>query len=265
MNFAFTVNDTWMTMFLVLTGPFIGSFISASALSWPMRSNLGLTRSVCDQCGTRLKLVDLIPLLGFILLKGKCRACKAPILRQHIIAELASTVIALASVIIFSGWMMPISALLGFLLLFIALVDHRTQLIPDGASFSLIGAGALVLFFLHGKDGLLTALTGALIGYGIFWLVAFGYRHIRGRDGLGMGDAKLLAGGGAVLGPMALPWVILLASSSALVLLLLTSKEKELHRDTQMPFGPALALAIYALWLWQGTHDYGVTLLNLAI
>lgn len=262
MNGPFGVHDIWLSLFLILSGPFMGSFISASALAWPQTSNLGFSRSKCAHCGRVLGLVDLVPLLSFFLLKGECRTCKTPIKRQHIIAELASTAIALSAVYGFDGWTMLASALFGFVLLFIALVDFRTRLIPDRASFLLILTGPVVLFFLHGSDGFITAIIGAALGYGIFWLVAFVYRHLRGREGLGMGDAKLLAGGGAWLGPFALPWIILIAASGALLVLLASSKGKSLHGDTEMPFGPALAGAIYVLWFWFATDTSSLVLLS---
>ncbi|PHS23621.1 MAG: prepilin peptidase [Robiginitomaculum sp.] len=248
---SYAMMNGWLSLFLVLTGPFLGSFISASAQTWPDRSNMAMSsRSQCAACGRRLDLIDLIPLISFLWLRGKCRTCKTPIASQHILAELASTLVALSAVMIFDGWLMLASALFGYVLLFIALVDYRTRLIPDGASFSLILSGPVILYALHGPAGLKTALFGAVFGYGIFWLVAFAYKQLRGREGLGMGDAKLLAGGGAWMGPFALPWIILLASSSALVFLLIGSKSKTLHRETELPFGPALALAIYGLWIW---------------
>ncbi|MDQ7017841.1 MAG: A24 family peptidase [Robiginitomaculum sp.] len=254
-------NNGWLSLFLLLTGPFLGSFISASALTWPDRSNLRTSRSQCAQCGAELTLVDLVPLFSFFLLRGRCRHCKTSIRRQHIIAELASTSIALSSVLVFDGWIMLASTVFGMVLLFIALVDYRTRLIPDGASFFLIGSGPLIMYLLHGDKGLKTSLAGAIIGYGIFWLVAFAYRHLRGREGLGMGDAKLLAGGGAWMGPFALPWIVLLAASTAIVGLLVGSKGKSLHRETELPFGPALALAIYAIWLWSSTNNANLILL----
>jgi leader peptidase (prepilin peptidase) / N-methyltransferase len=261
MSMSIAGDDLWLSLFLLLTGPFMGSFISASALSWPKRTNMGANRSSCGHCGRTLGLIDLIPLLSFFILGGKCRICKTPIKRQHIVAELASTFIAITSVFWFHGWVMLASALFGFVLLFIALVDFRTRLIPDGASFSLVGAGIAVLFALHGQNGLFTAFAGAAAGYGVFWLVAFVYRHLRGREGLGMGDAKLLAGGGAWMGPFALPWIILLAASGALLVLVIMGRGQSLRRDTEIPFGPALAAAIYGIWLWMTASGASLILL----
>ncbi len=260
MNLSLAQGNDWLSLFLILVGPFIGSFISASALAWPSGINLRISRSRCTHCERELGLVDLIPLISFFALKGRCRTCKTPIERQHIIAELASTLIALGAVFMFDGWMMLASTLFGAVLLFIALVDFRTRLIPDGSSFLLIATGPAVFYLVHGKSGLATAIAGAVFGYGIFWLVAFAYRHIRGREGLGMGDAKLLAAGGAWMGPFALPWIILMASSGALALLLLTGKSN-LSRDTEIPFGPALAIAIYIIWLWFGSPGASLVLL----
>ena len=125
--------DAWLGLFVIASGPFMGSFVSACASSWPKNGNIVSRRSRCAACGHMLGLAELIPLLSFIAQRGRCTACGAPIARQHLIAELASTLIAIASVLVFSGWMMPVSALFGAVLLFIALVDYRTRLIPDGA------------------------------------------------------------------------------------------------------------------------------------
>ncbi len=252
MTLPVLANDNWLSLFLILTGPFMGSFISASALDWPRRSNLGASRSSCAQCGRALGLLDLIPLLSFFILHGRCKNCGTPINRQHIVAELASTLIALSAVYVFHGWMMLVSATLGAVLLFIALVDYRTKLIPNGASYFIITSGGVVFYLTHGNAGLLSAIIGAAFGYGIFWSVAFTYRMLRGHEGLGLGDAKLLAGGGAWMSVFALPWIILMAASAALAVLIVGSKGKSLRRDTQIPFGPALALSIYVLWLWSG-------------
>ena len=252
--------DAWLGLFVIASGPFIGSFVSASASSWPQYGNIISRRSRCAACGHMLGLAELIPILSFIVQKGRCKACAAPIARQHVMAELASTLIAVAAVLVFSGWMIPVSALFGAVLLFIALVDYRTRLIPDGATFGLVAGGLTLAFVLHGQSGLKSALIGSVAGYGAFWLVAYLYRRLRGREGLGLGDAKLLAAGGAWLGPLALPWVVLLAASGTLVTVLL-SRRGNLHRDTALPFGPALAFAIYALWLWGGWHNSQAALL----
>ncbi len=248
--------DPWLALFLVVAGPFIGSFVSASAQGWPHHGNWLAGRSRCAACGHVLSVGELVPLLSFFMQGGRCQACGAPIPRQHVVAEFLSALIALASVLAFSGWMMLVSVGFGEMLLFVALIDYRTRLIPDGAVAVLVAAGLLVSFATRGREGLALSLAGALAGYGVFWLIAWLYRHWRHREGLGLGDAKLLATGGAWNGILALSWTVLLAALAALAAAVLLHK-RELRGDTALPFGPALATAMFLVWLWSGWHDLG--------
>ncbi len=247
--------EGWLGVFLVLASPFAGSFVSASARGWPDPGNLSMGRSRCAACGRALRPSELVPLFSFLVQRGRCMACGAPIARQHFVAELASMLIAIAAVLVFSGWMMLAGVLFGEMLLFVALVDSRTRLIPDGAVAALLASGLLLAFLRAGPGGLAGALAGALAGYGAFWLVAFLYRVLRKREGLGLGDAKLLAAGGAWCGLPALPWIVLLAASASLVAAVLMHRRR-LHGETALAFGPALAAAIYGVWLWSGVYSY---------
>ncbi|MEZ6000847.1 A24 family peptidase [Hyphomonas sp.] len=146
---------------------------------------------------------------------------------------------------------MTIDVLLWCLVLLPALValawiDIRTLRLPDRLTLPLIGAGVIQFWYFTGD--IWTALIGAIAGYLFFLIVEKGYLALRGQNGLGRGDAKLLAAGGAWCGWMSLPWIVLIASSSGLVFAgLLTLLGR---RPTgMMPFGPFLALAIALVWL----------------
>ncbi|MBL4594958.1 MAG: prepilin peptidase [Robiginitomaculum sp.] len=255
----------FLSMFLILCGPFVGSFVQASANIWPDRSNAVQIHSVCQHCHTKLKVFDLIPIVSYLWLRGKCRSCETSFGSAHLFTECAAALIAISAVIVFNGWLMLVTALLGWVLLFASLVDFRLRLLPDGATLGLTLAGAIVLFWQAGVPGLWFAGLGAGFGYGVFYIIAKGYRILRGRDGLGLGDAKLLAAGGAWAGPFALSWIVLLAACFALVGLWITStiRGQKPKADTALSFGPALALAIYLIWLWSGQGDEGLRLLYL--
>lgn len=137
-----------------------------------------------------------------------------------------------------------VAALLGTLLA-LAIIDFRTYRLPNVLTLPLIAGGLIYQF--HFALDLYPYLLGAVLGYAIFWTVETAYRLLRKRDGLGRGDAKLLAAGGAWCGAMALPFIILIASASALVLVLMKPKSE---RDRiKLAFGPYLAGAIAVVFL----------------
>ncbi|MBL1430367.1 MAG: prepilin peptidase [Robiginitomaculum sp.] len=243
-------------LFLLIASPFIGSFISASANGWPIWGKTLRSRSHCSHCQKNLQARDLIPVFSFFILSGKCRFCSAPIGINHLMAELCALLIAIISVWVFSDTLVLASVLLGWVLLFGALVDLRTKLLPDGMNLILVISGLLVSFWQGGGQGLLSAALAVIIGFGVFFLISKIYLHLRGREGLGLGDAKLLAAGGAWLGVMAISWVILLACIIALFSMIITSvySRKKLEAKTMISFGPALAMAIYLLWMLKNAN-----------
>ncbi|GLQ22729.1 hypothetical protein GCM10007853_06030 [Algimonas ampicilliniresistens] len=145
--------------------------------------------------------------------------------------------------------MMVITVLSGLVLITaliqLARIDWATHRLPNIITLPLIAAGLLWAFGT--AEDFYPHLLGAALGYGVFWAVEVLYRLIRKRDGLGRGDAKLLAAGGAWCGAWALPAIVLIASVSALIYIL----PKGEQRDTRIPFGPFLAIGIGAVWLVQ--------------
>ena len=139
---------------------------------------------------------------------------------------------------------------LGWTLLALAWIDWRYFILPDVLTLPLLLAG-LGVAAGEGRAAALDGALGAALGYGGLWLVGALYRRLRGRDGLGGGDAKLLAAGGAWLGAAALPWVLLGAAVGGLAIAALT-RRGILAPTLAVPFGPPLAAAIWLVWLWPG-------------
>lgn len=162
----------------------------------------------------------------------------------------AAAVVALWAVAVDASWFrfLPDCAF-GWSLLALAWIDWRQLRLPDALTLPLLAAG-LAAAVPEGADALLSGVIGALAGYAALRLVGEGYLRLRGREGLGQGDAKLLAAGGAWLGWEALPWVVLLAAFLGLVLAALQCvRGAALTRETAVPFGPPLALAIWIIRL----------------
>lgn len=130
-------------------------------------------------------------------------------------------------------------------LIALAWIDAKTYRLPNVLTWPLI-AGGLVYQFIVAED-FYPYLVGAIAGYGVFWCVETGYRILRKKDGLGRGDAKLLASGGAWCGWMALPFIVLLASLSALVWVVVSRAQTD-DADFRLPFGPFLAAGIAVVW-----------------
>ena len=240
---------------LVLIAPFIGSFLGLVIRRLPEGSPIARGRSHCDACGAQLGVRDLIPILSWLAVAGRCRYCRQPLGWFYPGVELAALAIALAAVLIDGGlidggqgaWL---DCLLGWWLLALGWIDLRCWLLPDALTLPLIIAG-LAAAFLFNPDQMTDRALGAALGYLSLIAIAALYRTLRGREGLGGGDAKLLAASGAWLGAAALPQVILLAALSALgaaVCLRLAGIRLGIH--SALPFGPFLALATWVLWLF---------------
>lgn len=249
----------FIDLFLIASALFVGSFITAAARAWPDWSAVLTPRSGCEGCGRALRPAELVPVASFLLQRGKCRTCAAPIWPGHPVGEALSLLIAIAGVILTGGLTTVVSVLLGWVLLFGALVDARTQLLPDAVTLGLIPAGLAAAYFLDGPPGILEASLGAVFGFAALWLIGVAYSRIRGRDGLGMGDAKLLAAGGAWCGAFALPWIVAIGAGATLVFVAIRSLlGSKVTAETAIAFGPGLCAGIFTAWLIaQRAFPYG--------
>lgn len=231
---------------ILLAGPVAGSAAAAFARRWPddLRGWL-LGRSRCPACGTVLSARDLVPLASYLALRGRCRHCRRPIAPEYVAVELAALVLAGIAVALLPPLPALLAAVVGWALLAAALIDRRTLLLPDLVSLPLAAAGILAALLGLAPASPLGALAGALLGLGGLATVAELYRRLRGREGLGMGDAKLLAAAGAWLGPEPLPWVLLLGALGALAAAIATGAWR--RPAEPLPFGPWLALGFWAV------------------
>lgn len=156
-------------------------------------------------------------------------------------------------------WLAPVelrlfTAAFGWFLLALANTDFRTRLLPDLQNAGVLMLGAAMVFLTRPEDWMIHA-AGAVIGYGVLWAVETGYRHLRGRDGLGRGDAKLLGAIGMWVGAMGLPLVLLIASLSGIAAALIQSWRSgaPIGGATAIAFGPWIALGGFSVWLLQFT------------
>ena len=237
----------WAGLGAVL-GAIIGSFLATLILRWPEGRSVIAGRSACDHCGATLGPLDLIPLLSFLLRRGRCRRCGGKIDPLHFSVEFACAVIgggafAVAPGLEGAGW-----AVLGWGLLTLAVLDWQHFWLPNALTFPLIFLG-LTLGMWTTDVMMADRLIGAATGYGALMAIALAYRAWRGREGLGLGDAKLLAAIGAWFGWQALPFVLLIASVFGLIIVAIsTIGGREITGKTQVPLGTFLCIAAIPGW-----------------
>jgi leader peptidase (prepilin peptidase) / N-methyltransferase len=205
--------------------------------------NLAVPRSACPACGHRIRALENVPVLSWLALRGKCSACGARISARYPIVELiAGTLAALAIAHFGPNWQGL--AACGFLwtLLALTFIDLDTQLLPDDLTLPLLWAGLFVnLFELFVP--LSEAVVGAIVGYVSLWSVYWAFKLIRGKEGMGYGDFKLLAALGAWMGWKALPAIVLLSSAVGAVIGISLVLIKRHDHQQPLPFGPYLAVA----------------------
>jgi leader peptidase (prepilin peptidase) / N-methyltransferase len=234
---------------LVLVAPFIGSFLGSIVRRLPDRLPLAWARSRCEECGARLRSRDLVPVFSWLAARGRCRYCNHPIGWFYPGIELAAVAIALTAVLVDGGEDVWLDCLLGWWLLTLGWIDLRCWLLPDGLTLPLVIAG-LAVAAAFDPEQLTARVLGAAFGYLSLLAIAALYRGLRGREGLGRGDAKLLAASGAWVGVVSLPQVVLLAALTALAAAAgLRLAGVRIGALSALPFGPFLALATWIVWL----------------
>jgi len=234
---------------LLLLAPVVGSFLGVIIGRLPDGLPIAWVRSRCETCGAQLRATDLVPIFSWLAAKGRCRYCRHPVGWFYPGVELASLAVALMAVSVDRGQAIWLDCILGWWLLTLGWIDIRSWLLPDVLTLPLVIVG-LAAATVFDPDQLVDRAIGAAGGYLVLLGVAVLYRLWRGREGLGLGDAKLLAGSGAWLGASTLPQVIFLAAALALIgAACLRLGGLRLGAQSALPFGPFLALATWVLWL----------------
>jgi leader peptidase (prepilin peptidase)/N-methyltransferase len=209
----------------------------------PLAYNLAVPRSACPECGHRIGALENIPVVSWLALRGACSACSKPIPVRYPLVEMLGGLLAAYAIWRFGlTWKGAAACVMLWTLVALTFIDFDTQLLPDSLTLPLVWAG-LIANLAGLFVPLFDAVLGAVAGYLALWIVYWLFRLIRGKEGMGHGDFKLLAALGAWLGWQMLPLIVLLSSvvGAAIGITLMVFK----GRDHSIPlaFGPYLAIA----------------------
>jgi leader peptidase (prepilin peptidase)/N-methyltransferase len=228
-----------------LYGLVIGSFLNVVIYRLPLGQSLVKPRSRCRNCGYSLRWFDNIPVVSWLLLRGRCRQCATRVSWQYPLVELITAMLFVITV-----WLTPVGPLLASRLLLVCIlivlfgIDLEHQILPN--SITLPGIVIGLLFSLIAPPGIRDALIGAILGGGILYAIAAGYYLWRREEGMGMGDVKMLAMLGAFLGWKAVLVTLVLASFSGAVIGVAMMAGQRGGMKYALPFGTFLAIGAIA-------------------
>ena len=270
---ALRASPTLLTVATLLVGLIVGSFLNVVSLRLPRMLEAGWKResrtilelaaepeletlslvtppSRCPACGARIRPWHNLPVLGWLILRGRCADCRAPISVQYPIVELAAGLLSAVCAWRF-GWSPQLAAalVLTWALIALTVIDLRDQLLPDDITLPLVWLG-LALSCVPVFAGPAASIAGALIGYLSLWTIYHLFKLLTGKEGMGYGDFKLLMALGAWFGGMALPMIILLSSAVGAVVGIGLILFRGRDRNVPIPFGPYLAGAGWLTLIW---------------
>jgi leader peptidase (prepilin peptidase) / N-methyltransferase len=225
---------------------------------YPDRFNLAVPRSACPHCGHVLRAWENIPVVSYLVQRGKCSSCGARVSARYPLIELTTGALAALSLFAFGPSLLALAAFgLCATLLAAAIIDYDTRFLPDVLTLPLVWAGLIVNFGTSGFTSLHDAVAGAIAGYLFLWCVYWLFKLARGVEGMGYGDFKLLAALGAWLGWPALAQVVLISAVTGAVIGIIATWRGRMRFEEPLPFGPFLA-AGGAITLFVGTPLYAL-------
>ena len=223
---------------------------SGVPLRHAVRYNLVVPRSACPHCGHKISAWENIPVISYLMLRGKCIECKTPISARYPVVELLTGSLSAFLIWRFGSGLAGLATLVfAYLLIAMTFIDADTQLLPDDLTFPLLWSGLLVNLagtFVPLDQAVIGAAAGYLCLWSIYWL----FKLATGKEGMGYGDFKLLAALGAWLGWKMLPIVVLLSASVGAVVGIALMVLAKRGRDIPIPFGPYLAVAGFITLLY---------------
>tara|TARA_Y100000813_G_scaffold198463_1_gene186818 strand:+ start:3322 stop:4086 length:765 start_codon:yes stop_codon:yes gene_type:complete len=231
----------------IILGGIWGSFANVCIHRIPLNQSVAVKRSYCPNCGKTIKWFDNIPLISFILLRGKCRDCNKKISSQYFLVELLSVLSFLLIYYLFGISITSLLfAILSIFFIIIFFIDLKHFIIPNTLTFPLMAIGFIKSFDPNLNTSIfpnyLNSLLGGIIGYLIIWTIIYLYKKFRNIEGMGLGDAKLLSAIGFWFGWISLPFIIFISSLVALLVVAPSLVNKSKKMSSEIPFGPYIVI-----------------------
>jgi leader peptidase (prepilin peptidase)/N-methyltransferase len=234
-----------------------GSFANVCIYRLPQDKGVVSGRSYCPKCKTQISWYDNIPILSYLFIQGKCRKCKKQISIQYLTVELIS-VLSFTTAYFFYGITITtlLFIILALIFIIIFFVDLKHYIIPNSLTFPLMFIGFVKSFDPNLNElfpNYINSLIGGVLGYGIIWLIIFLYKVLRNKEGMGLGDAKLLSAIGFWFGWISIPFVIFSSSIVALLTVLPSLINKSKKLSSEIPFGPFIIIGciLYIIFIEQ--------------
>jgi leader peptidase (prepilin peptidase)/N-methyltransferase len=242
----------FLVVIVGLTGLLVGSFLNVVVHRIPRGESIVSPPSHCPSCGAPIRAVDNVPVFSWLLLRGKCRVCRAPISFRYPAIELTNAALWIPVAIRARDWAeLATGTILCSVCLALAAIDAEFQILPDKITLSALPVGILISFFSTTRSPV-SALLGAAAGAGGLFLVAFLYERLAGHEGMGLGDVKMLGMVGAFLGPWGVVLTVLLSSVSGSIVGLALVAAGRGDRKMRLPFGVFLALGAVGAFFFGG-------------
>jgi len=243
------------SLLFFLLGTCLGSFANVCIYRLPKNKQIANGRSFCPKCKKKIYWYDNIPLISFILLNRKCRNCNKDISSRYFIVEMVTGISFLLIYLNFENLHTIIFlSILILILIIIFFIDLENFIIPDILNFSIIGLALFKNFLPHFNTSIIheinQSVIGGMVGYISIWLIIFLYKTFKKIDGMGFGDAKLMAGIGFLFGWQSIPFVLFVSSILGLIFVVPSLIKKQRNMRTEIPFGPFIILACLVYFVY---------------
>ena len=244
-------------IFIIIMAGLWGSFANVCIYRLPLNKGVVSGRSYCPNCKKKIAWYDNIPIISYLLILAKCRKCKKKISFQYPLVELITIITFLAIYFIYGVTMTTILLVILFLtFIIIFFIDLKHFIIPNSLTFPMMVLGFVKSFdqnLISLFPNYFNSLLGGILGYGIIWSIIFFYKLIRNKEGMGLGDAKLLAVIGFWFGWIAIPFVIFSSSIVALISVIPSLLNKSKKLSSEIPFGPYIIIGciLYIVFIEQ--------------
>jgi leader peptidase (prepilin peptidase)/N-methyltransferase len=246
----------FVDLFLIfILGASLGSFANVCIYRLPKNTQIVSGRSFCPRCKKKLNWFDNLPIISYLFLSGKCRKCKKIIPLRYLIVEIITGITFLLIYINFNNFLTIIFlSILSLLFIIIFFIDLENFTIPDCLNISIMALALSKNFLPISNTSFIQeinqSIIGGMVGYSSIWLIIYLYKVFKKVEGMGLGDAKLMAGIGLLFGWQSVPFVLFVSAILGLIFVLPSLINKQKNMRSEIPFGPFIIVACLIYFIY---------------